>query len=188
MNLLFEGSLPIKIIEMKRITKLNKIIYAACFALFLAGTAHLMTSCNNSASSEKTAAEEAPVHKEADPLARGKELYVSYCQICHGEHGDGPMAELLKIQPPDLARIAARREGNFPADEIRKIIDGTEKVEGHGSGDMPIWGVTFQVSEQLGSKEEVDKEIGNIVIYLQSIQEEAPAGEGKSEEPAEGEG
>ena len=173
---------------MKRITKLNKIIYAACFAFFLAGITQLATSCNNAASSEGTAAEEAPVHKEVDPLARGKELFVSYCQICHGEHGDGAMAELLKIQPPDLTQIATRREGNFPADEIRKIIDGTEEVEGHGRGDMPIWGLTFQKSENLVTHEEVKEEIGKIVIYLQSIQREAPAGTETSEEPAEGEG
>lgn len=169
---------------MKRITKLNKIIYAACAAFFLAATAQFLTSCNNAAPAEKAAAEEAPVHKETDPLARGQELYVSYCQICHGENGDGAMAELLKIQPPDLTLIAARREGNFPAEEIRKIIDGTEPVEGHGSGDMPIWGVTFKVSENLGDDAQVRKEIENIVIYLQSIQREAPA----KEAPAEGEG
>ena len=176
--------LTYKIIKMKRITKLNKIAFAACFAFFLAGMAQLATSCNNAPASEETASEEPPVHKEVDPLARGKELYVSYCQICHGEHGDGAMAELLKIQPPDLTLIAARRDGNFPAEQIRKIIDGTEPVEGHGSGDMPIWGVTFKVSENLGDDEQVKKEIQNIVIYLQSIQREAPAGEA----PAEGEG
>lgn len=164
---------------------MNKIIYAACLAFFLAGIAQLATSCNNPVPAEETAAEEMPVHKETDPLARGKELFVSYCQICHGERGDGPMAELLKIQPPDLTLIAARREGNFPADEIRKIIDGTEKVEGHGSGDMPIWGVTFRVSEQLGSKEEVNKEIGNIVTYLQSLQREAPAEGSETKEGGE---
>ncbi len=74
----------------------------------------------------------------------------------------------------------------FPAEEIRKIIDGTDPVEGHGSGDMPIWGITFKVSENLGSDEEVKKEISNIVIYLQSIQKEAPAGEEGGEAPAEG--
>lgn len=170
---------------MKRITKLNKIIYAACFAFFLAGIAHLATSCKNSGSSEAVASEETPVHKEEDPLARGKELYVSYCQICHGEFGDGAMAELLKIQPPDLTLIAARRDGNFPAEEIHKIIDGTEPVEGHGSGDMPIWGVTFKVSERLGSEKAVQEEIENIVIYLQSIQREKPAETESGEEAPE---
>lgn len=168
---------------MKRTTKLNKIIYASLLAFFLTGTAHLVTSCNNSRPSETTASEEAPVHKEEDPLARGKELYVSYCEICHGKQGDGPMAELLKIQPDDLTLIAARRDGNFPAEEIRKIIDGTEPVEGHGSGDMPIWGLTFRESEGLESEDEVRKEIENIVIYLQSIQREKPA-ETESEEAA----
>ena len=97
------------------------------------------------------------------------------------------MAELLKLEPTDLTLIAAERGGTFPAEELRKIIDGTEEVEGHGRGDMPIWGVTFRVSEHLGSQEEVSKEIQNIVIYLQSIQEKAPAGE-TGEMPAEEEG
>ena len=98
------------------------------------------------------------------------------------------MAELLKLEPTDLTLIAAERGGTFPAEELRKIIDGTEEVEGHGRGDMPIWGLTFQKSENLVTHEEVKEEIGKIVIYLQSIQREAPAGTETSEEPAEGEG
>ena len=52
---------------MKRITKLNKIVYAACFVFFLSGMAQLITSCNNAAPAEETVSEEIPVHKEVDP-------------------------------------------------------------------------------------------------------------------------
>ena len=148
---------------MKRITKLNKIFYTLCLAFLLAGAAQFTVSCNNAGQPKETAAEEAPVHEETDPLARGKELYMSYCQICHGEHGDGPMAELLKLEPTDLTLIAAERGGTFPAEELRKIIDGTEEVEGHGRGDMPIWGLTFQKSENLVTHEEVKEEIGKML-------------------------
>ena len=109
---------------------------------------------------------------EGDPLASGEELYVSYCMICHGEKGDGSMSELLTVAPPDLTKISARRDGNFPEDEIYKIIDGRQEIKGHGTREMPIWGLTFKNSEKLKKEKQVEKNIQRIVKYLKEIQVE----------------
>lgn len=109
---------------------------------------------------------------EGQPLATGEELYVSYCMICHGEHGDGSMSEFLTIQPPDLTKISARRNGTFPEEEIYQIIDGRQTMKGHGTRDMPIWGLTFKNSEKLKNEKQVKKDIDRLVAYLKEIQEE----------------
>ncbi len=163
---------------MKKPTKaLGKTTWPLFTLLLLGGLIYSLAACNNAPPEETAGAEETPeevVHKETSPLARGEELYVSYCKICHGEYGDGPMVELLKAETPDLTKIAARRDGAFPEEEIHMIIDGRKKLEkGHGSGDMPIWGVTFRESENLKSDELVDEEIDKLVMYLKSIQREA---------------
>ena len=107
------------------------------------------------------------------PVATGKELFISYCAICHGTDGKGggAMTEHLKLPPADLTKIAARRGGNFPEEQIYQIIDGRAPVAGHGSGDMPIWGQTLKESEALNNEKEVRQSINNLVDYLKSIQE-----------------
>ena len=101
----------------------------------------------------------------------GRAMYVSYCEICHGEHGDGPMVDMLKVPPPDLTLISYRREdGKFPEAQIHAIIDGREKIAGHGQGDMPIWGVTFHQSEGIDDEAVLNERIDMLVKYLESIQ------------------
>lgn len=108
------------------------------------------------------------------PMASGEELFYSYCAICHGTDGKGggAMTEHLKLPPADLTRIATRRGGNFPDEQIYQIIDGRVPVAGHGTGDMPVWGRTLKESEQLKNERQVRQSINNIVGYLKSIQEE----------------
>lgn len=106
-------------------------------------------------------------------IAGGDELFLSYCAICHGTDGKGggAMTEHLKLPPADLTRIAARRGGNFPDEQIYQIIDGRVPVAGHGTGDMPVWGRTLKESEQLKNEKQVRQSINNLVNYLKSIQE-----------------
>ncbi|MBX2929700.1 MAG: cytochrome c [Saprospiraceae bacterium] len=106
-------------------------------------------------------------------VASGEELFLSYCAICHGTDGTGggPMTEHLKLPPADLTKIAARRAGNFNADQVYQIIDGRVPVAGHGTGDMPIWGNTLKESEKLKNEKQVRQSIDNLVEYLRSIQQ-----------------
>ena len=115
--------------------------------------------------------------EEIDPgFARvGAEMFQRYCASCHGTsaEGNGPVAQVLKVPPKDLTRIAARRSGNFPEAEIARFIDGRFDVVAHGTREMPVWGLTF-------SKREVPKgedpdavargRIEALIEYLKTIQ------------------
>ena len=108
----------------------------------------------------------------AERVARGRVSYRLYCRSCHGERatGGGPVADLLKVPPPDLTRIAERNGGEFPAEKIRQMIDGREEVKGHGDRDMPVWGLAFRVVEDSEDEAMVQVKIERLVHYLESLQ------------------
>lgn len=126
-------------------------------SLFLLAFAFAVSNCNTG----------------VQAVASGEELFLSYCAICHGTDGagGGPMTEHLKLPPADLTQIAARRAGNYPAEQIYQIIDGRVPVAGHGTGDMPIWGNTLKESEKLKNEKQVRQSIDNLVEYLKTIQQ-----------------
>ncbi|HYL03834.1 MAG TPA: cytochrome c [Steroidobacteraceae bacterium] len=97
----------------------------------------------------------------------GAGLYRAHCASCHGAggHGDGPVAASLKVEVPDLTRIARRQGGRFPADRLRRIIDGRTTVPPHGTRTMPVWGLAF------GSPQQSNRLADLLVQYLLSIQE-----------------
>ncbi len=107
----------------------------------------------------------------------GMEMYEQLCSSCHGVsgHGDGPVSSLIKISVPDLTRIAQRDGGEFPAEDVRRTIDGRWDRRAHGARDMPVWGWQFYDSAAANDVEEralVDSMIGHLVDYLRSIQVE----------------
>lgn len=102
---------------------------------------------------------------------RGEMLYNAYCQMCHGDHGNGSMADMLTTPPPDLTQISARRGGKFPTDEIVEQVSGRKRLLGHGESDMPVFWVAIKNGENLQSDEEVEERIDALVAYLKSIQE-----------------
>jgi mono/diheme cytochrome c family protein len=70
-----------------------------------------------------------PVASNAESLKNGKELWIKYCQSCHGKsgHGDGTKAAQLKTEP-----------GNFSLPDTQKQPDGSlfYKIS-EGREDMP---------------------------------------------------
>ncbi|MBY6200467.1 cytochrome c [Maritalea mobilis] len=113
----------------------------------------------------------------AQDAARGARLYAENCAVCHGAglRGDGPMAEVLLVPPPDLTRIAYRYEGNFPRAGIAWRIDGRDPILSHG-GDMPLFGFVFSdMSEVLrtegGQTVLTSSEVVDLVAFLESRQE-----------------
>jgi len=104
----------------------------------------------------------------------GPQLYSQFCASCHGRqgHGDGPVASSLKVEVPDLTRIAARQGGKFPDDKIRAIIDGRTILMAHGSRTMPIWGMAFRVASGQTPQAEFQTQamIGQLMEFLRSIQ------------------
>jgi mono/diheme cytochrome c family protein len=107
----------------------------------------------------------------------GMEMYEQLCSSCHGVsgHGDGPVSSLIKINVPDLTRIATRDGGEFPVEDVRRTIDGRWDRRAHGARDMPVWGWQFYDSSAANDAEEralVDSMIGRLVDYLRGIQVE----------------
>ena len=104
----------------------------------------------------------------------GSVSYRTHCATCHGADGkgEGPMTDNLRVHPPDLTLIARRNEGHFPADTVRRIIDGRSPVKGHGGPEMPIWGDAFRSSSDAYSEAKVAEKINALVEYLKSIQRE----------------
>lgn len=99
--------------------------------------------------------------------------YRVHCLNCHGSsgNGQGPMAELLKITPADLTRLAENNDGEFPSDKIYRTIDGREEIAAHGSRQMPIWGIGFQIPGRDSDQEEaVRAKILDLVAYLETLQ------------------
>lgn len=75
----------------------------------------------------------------------GKDLYLRFCASCHGVDGagDGPVADSLKVEVPDLRLLARRAGGTFPRERVIRIIDGRHIIGAHGTRTMPIWGEDF---------------------------------------------
>jgi mono/diheme cytochrome c family protein len=108
------------------------------------------------------------------PSSNGKQLYYRFCAACHGEQakGDGPVASYLKVAPPDLTQLAKRRGGTYPAEEIRKIIDGRSEQGAHGTREMPVWGVEFHSAATGNSNKQaqVQQLVDQLVEYLRTVQ------------------
>jgi len=104
----------------------------------------------------------------------GAELFERFCSACHGVEGrgDGPVALGLNTVVPDLTRIEARNEGEFPANTVQQIIDGRSVVIAHGTRTMPVWGYEFWVEEGADRTAERDAReiIRRLVEYLAEIQ------------------
>jgi mono/diheme cytochrome c family protein len=110
-----------------------------------------------------------------DPAVRrvsGSYVFRTYCASCHGAKGagDGPLAESLRFVPPDLTRIAQRNQGEFPAEEVFRIIDGRKPVPGHGGPDMPVWGDAFKNTESGFDEEHVKAKIQALVDHIKMLQ------------------
>jgi mono/diheme cytochrome c family protein len=107
----------------------------------------------------------------AEPFS-GKQLYVSYCALCHGAdgRGGGAFSPQLKVWPPDLTQMAKQNHGVFPEMRAKEAIDGEFGKPSHGSQEMPIWGPVFR-SLAHGHKDSAQVRINNLVKYLESIQE-----------------
>ena len=114
---------------------------------------------------------------EAQEMTYGQAEFLNSCAACHGTdgRGDGPMAEVLNTPPADLTRIAARRDGVFPAKEIYRIIDGRKEVRVHGTSDMPVWGRQF-IDEDVatygpsGGEIVTTERIHELTTYVETLQ------------------
>jgi mono/diheme cytochrome c family protein len=110
---------------------------------------------------------------ESQEANQGARLFHQYCASCHGEkaNGNGPVAPYLTVKPADLTRISERR-GEFPDEQIQRIVAGEENPAGHGTRTMPVWGEQLQ-DDVIGDVNKATVARGRIaflVDYLKAIQ------------------
>ena len=81
------------------------------------------------------------------------------------------MRDVLKVAPTDLTLLRDTHDGEFPREHAREVIDGRGEVRGHGSSEMPVWGMTFQEPGRAENQEvEVRRRIDSLLTYLESLQ------------------
>ena len=100
----------------------------------------------------------------------GKEMYKSYCAVCHGldGKGNGPAAPAMKTNPTDLTALAQKGAGKYPAAHVAAVIRGQATTPSHGSQDMPVWGPLFSSIDQ-GHEAQVQQRVTNLVIYIETV-------------------
>jgi mono/diheme cytochrome c family protein len=103
--------------------------------------------------------------------ASGKEMFNTYCAVCHGTDGKGggPAASALKAPPADLTTLAKNNGGKYPALKVTSAIRGESDHPAHGSKEMPVWGSLF-LNMSHGHESEVQQRVSNLSQYIESLQ------------------
>ncbi|MFQ5960822.1 MAG: c-type cytochrome [Candidatus Methylomirabilales bacterium] len=93
----------------------------------------------------------------------GKDIYETFCSVCHGSQGDGrgPAAKNLSVKPRDFTSKDFVIEGR--EEEIYRIIFMGATRASHGSPLMPEWKTTL-------SREQVQ----DIIEYLKTFKRPQP--------------
>lgn len=124
-----------------------------------------------------------PAFAAEEPIEElGKQEFVRSCAACHGESGkgDGMLADMLVVAPPDLTSLRKRHGGKFPTSWVYRIIDGRNEIRPHGTREMPIWGDRYRAEAlrelplplNVGADALVHGRILSLVFYIDFIQEE----------------
>jgi mono/diheme cytochrome c family protein len=96
-----------------------------------------------------------PIPRDQTSIARGKNLFKTYCSGCHGPEGlgDGPAAAGLNPKPPNLMKMAGHHTDG----------DIAWKIE-NGKGAMPAWKGRLK-----------EKDIWDLTNFIQSLREHISA-------------
>ena len=119
----------------------------------------------------------------ANPVARlyysfhtnpgsGQEMYTQYCAGCHGSggQGHGPAAHYCTVSPANLALLAKKNHGVFPANRVSQVLhSGTGKTP-QGQGYMPVWEPLLQAMNA-DKPETTEIRIANLTEYVRTLQE-----------------
>ena len=100
----------------------------------------------------------------------GEQLYTHYCASCHGTDlkGGGPAAKSVAGPVPDLTTMAQRNHGQFDSQKVVQIVNGTMDTPGHGTKDMPVWGVVLP--QVYPNKTVSDMAINHLVEFIRQRQ------------------
>lgn len=95
----------------------------------------------------------------AEPQATGAQVYSKYCALCHGAQGKGDGRAAVLQQRPPANLTQSRRTYEYKLDIVRRGGAALNRSSG-----MPAW------SEAL-----TDREITDVVAYLQTLVQQDPA-------------
>ena len=114
------------------------------------------------------AAQNAPAGRQSSYVEKGRKLFNQYCATCHGitAKGEGPVAEALKVGPPDLTALQQAGE-KFPFFRVQTKIDGEKEVTAHGPSKMPVWGTVFR---RTSGELQRHADVYALVKYIESLQ------------------
>lgn len=123
----------------------------------------------------QTATQTPPIVKHVPitnaPSNSGKDMFHSYCAVCHGTDGkgNGPAAQAMKVPPADLTALAQKNGGKYPAAHVGSVIRGQATLPSHGTEDMPVWGRLFSSISQ-GHESQIQQRVANLVEYVGTLQ------------------
>ena len=102
----------------------------------------------------------------------GAREYTAHCAECHGGtgRGDGPAARGSKLPVPDLTALAQRAGGSFPAERVRRVIDGRDDLKGHAGRTMPVWGLRYARAQPGEGEAAVTQRLDALVAHLRGMQ------------------
>jgi len=111
----------------------------------------------------------------------GKEIFQTYCALCHGADGkgDGSYVPMLTAKPTDLTMLQKNNDGVFPFEHVYEVLDGRVETAGHGTKEMPIWGNFFayqapEMTAPMGTQGDYESyvvgRILSVIDYLSTIQ------------------
>ncbi len=135
----------------------------------------ILAAVSTLAAAQQARAQTAPTVKHVPitnaPSNSGKEMFNSYCAVCHGKDGkgNGPAAPAMKTPPTDLTLMAQKNAGKYPAAHLAAVIKGQAITPSHGSQDMPVWGPLFSSISQ-GHESQVQQRTANLVAYIETLQ------------------
>lgn len=108
--------------------------------------------------------------------ASGKQMYNTYCAVCHGVDGkgNGPAAAALKTAPTNLVQLSRVNGGKFPEAHIYSILQFGMENPAHGSKDMPIWGPALRSLDKGTPSPEMQEHqrLANLTTYLKTLQQQ----------------
>ena len=126
-------------------------------ALFADGAANPVARCYFS------------IHTNPDS---GQEMYAQYCAGCHGSggQGHGPAARYCTVSPANLALLAKKNHGVFPAKRVSQVLHSGTGKRPQGQGYMPVWEPLLQTmnADKPGTTE---IRIANLTEYVRTLQE-----------------
>ena len=123
-----------------------------------------------------------PLMAPAQGTDIGKQIYDTYCAVCHNTDGkgSGPFAGELTQKVPDLTMLQKNNNGMFPFGKIYDTIDGRQVLAAHGTREMPIWGNYFNEKGMAAGPEGTEQDYAVYVMgrvmavaeYIRSLQVE----------------